>query len=165
MAPFFETGDDKLIKEAKREYRREYKRAWRKTKRSIAKEITTTWEKREFKILQEEAFRHRESLSGFIKKATMAYMDKRYVTPNEEQVTKTIQYLALVYNSMEELYTEGLIAKEIERILEVQISKLEHDIRVLLFSPKSIEKVIQEQIGSNPKMKERLVNYIQNLPV
>jgi hypothetical protein len=165
MAPFLETGNDKLIKEAKREYRREYKRAWRKTKRSITKEITTTWEKGEFKLLQGEALRHKESLSGFIKKATMAYMDKRYVVPNEELVTKTIQYLALVYNSMEELYTEGLIAKEVERMLEIQISKLEHDIRVLLFSPKSIEQVIREQVGSTPQLKEKLITYIQNLPV
>jgi hypothetical protein len=165
MAPFLETGNDKLIKEAKREYRREYKRAWRKAKRSIAKEITTTWEKGEFKILQTEASRHKESLSGFIKKATVAYMDKRYVVPNEQQVTKTIQYLALVYNSMEELYEDGLVAKEVERILQVQLSKLEHDIRVLLFSPKSIEQVIREQVSNSPQLKGKLIAYIQNLSV
>lgn len=165
MSPFLETGDEKLIKEAKERYRREYKRAWRKTKRSIAKEVTVTWERSEFKALQREAQRHKESVSGFIKKATFAYMDKRYVVPDTKLVTKAIQLLSLVYNGMEELYDDNLVTKEVGRMLQVQITQLEHEIRVLLFSPKTIEQVIREEIGNNPQLKGKLIAYIQNLPI
>jgi hypothetical protein len=163
LSPFLETGNEALIAQAKKDYRRRYKAEWRKNKRGISKEITTTWDKDEYKTLKVEALYHKESIAGYIKKSVLAYMDKRYVTPNPEQVTKAIQLLALVYNSVSELADENSIPKNIEKKLQEDITNLEHDIRVLLFSPRTIEEIVKEQITSKPSIKSKLITYIENL--
>jgi hypothetical protein len=165
MAPYLEKGDTKAIAEAKANWRRMYKASWRKNKRSKSKEITTTWEKIEYRDLKQEAKRHNESVTGFVKRATIAYMDKRYVVPNQQEVTKLSQLLALTYNRIGELEEEAMIGKAIQKKLEQELSQLEHEIRVLLFSPKTIEQVIWEQVERNPALKPKLLTYIQTLPV
>jgi hypothetical protein len=165
MAPFLETGDGKTIDNAKTEYRKKYKAEWRKTKRRQIKEITTAWEKEEYKSLKEEAIRHKESITRFIKKATVGYMNKRYVTPNEMQVTKVMQLLALTYNCINELKDESNIPAEAGRKLLFDIHQLEREIRIELFSPKTIEQSISEYILEKPQVKPQLIEFIQTIPV
>lgn len=165
MTPFLETGNDTLITKAKNDYRRKYKTEWRKAKRKQVKEITTTWEKEEYKILKDEANRHKESITRFMKKATVGYINKRYVTPNEAQITKVMQLLALTYNSISELKDESNIPAEAGRKALLDLNELERNIRIALFSPKTIEQTITEYIREKPLIKPLLVEFIQNLQV
>lgn len=165
MAPFLELGDEQVIATARKEYRRKYKTQWRKAKRKQIKEITIAWEKDEYKNLKDEAKRHKESITRFIKRATIAYMDKRYVVPNEEQVTRVMQLLALIYNSISELKEEETIRQETGKKLLFDVCQLELDIRVQLFSPKTIEQVITEYIHKKPTHKSQLIEFIQVLEI
>ncbi len=164
MAPFLETGHQSAITEAKKEWRRKYKAAWRKQKRKLVKEITTAWEKEDYKTLKDEAKRHKESITRFIKRSAVAYMDKRYVVPNEEKVTKMMQLLGLLYNRVQELTEETTIPADAGRKVLFDVYELEREIRIALYSPKTIEQHIKEAILLSPEIKNRLIAFIQNLP-
>lgn len=165
MAPFLATGHTNVIDEAKKQWRRIYKADWRRQKRRQTKEITTAWDKEEYKTLQEEAKRHKHSITRFIKESAVAYMDKRYITPHEAQVTKIMQLLALTYNGISELKEDAAIPADVGRKILFEIHELEREIRIALYSPKTIEQHITEHIKETPAMKERLIVFIQTLPV
>ena len=164
MTPFLATGHANVIDEAKKEWRRKYKADWRKQKRKQVKEITTAWGKDEYKILKEEAKRHKQSITRFIKESAVAYMDKRYITPHEAQVTKIMQLLALTYNSITELKEDSTIPTDTERKILFEIHQLEREIRIALYSPNTIEQHITEYMQQAPPIKERLIEFIQTLP-
>jgi hypothetical protein len=164
MAPFLETGHQSAITEAKKEWRRKYKAAWRKQKRKQVKEITTAWEKEEYRILKEEARRHKESITRFIKRSAVAYMDKRYVVPDEDKVTKMTQLLGLLYNRVLELTEDTTIPADAGRKVLFEIQELEREVRIALYSPKTIEQHIGEAIKQSPEIKNRLIAFIQTLP-
>lgn len=165
MAPFLETGHANVIDEAKNEWRRRYKADWRKQKRKQVKEITTAWGKDEYKILKDEAKRHKQSVTRFIKESAVAYMDKRYITPHEMQITKIMQLLALTYNNITELKEDSAIPADAGRKVLFEIYQLEREVRIALFSPKTIEQHISEYLQEAPPKKEQLIEFIQALPV
>lgn len=163
MAPFLETGHANAIEEAKRLWRRKYKAEWRRAKRKQAKEITTSWEKEEYRTLRDEAKRHRQSVTGFIKQSAQAYMDKRYIVPDEEQVTKIMQLLALTYNSILELTDNSTIPADAGRKVLFDLYQLEKDIRVTLYSPKTIEQVLKDEVARESIMRQRLIKFLETL--
>lgn len=164
MAPFLETGHQSAITEAKKEWRRKYKANWRKQKRKLVKEITTAWEKEEYRMLKEEARRHKESITRFIKRSAIAYMDKRYVVPDEDKVTKMMQLLGLLYNRIQELTEDTTIPADAGRKVLFDVYELEREIRITMYSPKTIEQHIGEAIKQAPAIKNKLVEYIETLP-
>jgi hypothetical protein len=165
MAPYLETGDDAVIALARKEYRRKYKATWRKEKRRSIKEITTSWDGGEYKLLKEEAKRHKESITRFVKRATTGYMDTRYVVPDEAKVTKVMQLLALIYNRISELMDESTIPADAGKKVLFDVYQLEKDIRVTLYSPQTIEQVLKETVRRYPDKQTALIAFIQTLSV
>ena len=163
LEPFLESGNASVIKKAKAEWRKKYKADWRRNTRKENKEITVSWSQDEFRILKAESKRHRLSSTAFIKKTVMAYIDKRYIVPNQNAVNKILQLLALTYNSIEEMQNEQLLSYNTEKKLHSEISQLERDIRIAIFSPKTIEQLISESIKEKPVIKTRLKEFIETL--
>jgi hypothetical protein len=165
METAFASGNKEVIAQAKALYRKGYKAQWRKAKRKQIKEITIGFDKSEYKELQDEAKRHKESMTRFVKKATQGYINTRYVTPDEELVQKVVQLLALTYNQIVELHEEKNINEETSKKLQFDIYQLEKDIRVTLYSPKTIEQILKEYLEKHANDKVRLTNYIFNLSI
>ena len=163
LEPFLESGNNEEIQKAKKEWFRKYKAEWRKAYRKKNKEFTISWTKEELKILSQEAKRHRLSKTRFIKKATMGYIDKRYIVPYQEEVNKTLQILAMIYNGIEDISKEGILPGNIAKDLQAVINRLEHDFRVAIFSPKTIEQVLSEVVKAKPGIKARLIQFIETL--
>lgn len=163
LEPFLENGNNEEIQKAKKEWFRKYKAEWRKAYRKKNKEFTISWTKEDLKILSQEAKRHRLSKTRFIKQATMGYIDKRYIVPYQEEVNKSLQILAMVYNSIEDISEEGKLAGNIAKDLHAIINHLEHDFRIAIFSPKTIEQVLSEAVKEKPNIKARLIQFIENL--
>ena len=88
MEPFFEKGNTEQIRLAKITYRRMYKANWRKAHRKVNKEINTVWNKEEYRLLKAEAKKHRLSVTTFIKVATVAYRDMRYIPLHLQEINK-----------------------------------------------------------------------------
>ena len=163
IEPFLENGNNEEIQKARKEYRRKYKASWRNAKRKRDKELTTSWTKEEYRKLKEEAKHHKQSITGFVKGAATAYMNQRFIYPDEIQLRKTIQLLALIYNSILELREVSAISVEATRKMLDDICQLEKDIRVMLYSPKTIEQVLKEELSKHPDNKTQIIAFIQNL--
>ena len=163
MAPFLETGHANVIAEAKKHWRRTYKANWRKEKRKKEKEVTLSWTKDEFKTLKEEAKRHSQKPTRFIKQATLAYISKRYVVPNQREINKLLQLVAMTYNAIEaivedeEHYTTGV------KRMQEELFILEHEIRVTLLSPKTIEQIIEQEIQKDPEAGTYLFRLLERM--
>jgi hypothetical protein len=162
MAPFFETGNDLLIKQAKERYRRMYKALWRKTNRRIIHEVTVSLTKEEYIQLQKEAKRHERGIAPFVKSATMGYINTRYVPLSKEDTTKVLQSLALTQNRIEEIAEERGIGFSPERELKEVLHQLEHQVRVALYSPKTIWQILERVLYDTPELRDELLLYIKN---
>ena len=161
--PFLEKGNDKEIKKAKAEWRRKYKAAWRKLNRKENKEITVAWTKNELKILTTESKKHKLSNTRFIKKAVMAYTDKRYIVPDVLVVRTLLQFLALEYNSIQEMVSDKEVNHQTGRLLLEKIDEQEKAIRIALYSPKTLEQLIIETIRKDHKAKVGICRLLETV--
>jgi hypothetical protein len=159
--PFLEKGNDGEIKKAKAEWRRKYKAEWRKLHRKENKEITVPWTKNELCILKAESKRHKLSNTQFIKKAVLAYIDNRYIVPDVLAVRTLLQFLALEYNSIQEMISEKELNLQSGRLLMEKIDEQEKAIRVALYSPKTLEQVLKEIIRKDSKTKECIYRLLE----
>lgn len=132
-------GTHEEIETARKEYWKIYKRNWRKNKRIEETEVTTYFNDSEFKKLGAEAKFHNLSHPQFVKKAALAYMDSKYLVPNELEVRKITlllsQYLDVIIDEIEE---ENLTHNKGDMILH-KIEELEYKITILLREPKQVE--------------------------
>lgn len=161
--PFLENGNDGEIKKAKAEWRRRYKAEWRKLSRKENKEITVPWTKNELSILKAESKRHKVSNTQFIKKAVMAYTDKRYIVPDVLAVRTLLQFLAMEYNSIQELISEKELNLQSGRLLMEKIDEQEKAIRIALYSPKTLEQLITEALRKDHRTKAGIYQLLETL--
>jgi hypothetical protein len=161
MQPYFERGIEAEIAIAKKLYRRQYKAAWRKENRKTIKEITLQWTKEEFRVLQQEVKKHKESITKFVKRATLGYMDKTYVVPSHETIYKLLVTFTLCYNRLEELLEEDKLEHHLEKEVRETIEALEREVRISILAPKTIEQTINDYLKANLDKRNHLLNYIQ----
>src|SRR5580693_8313552 len=83
-----ESGTDEDITRARKKYWKEYKATWRRKKRKEERELTISWTADELTQLTKEARRHKISKTKFIKTSTLAYIDKRYIVPDQIEVRR-----------------------------------------------------------------------------
>lgn len=161
LDPFLEKGNDTEIKRAKVEWRRKYKVEWRKLNRKENKEIAVPWTKNELNILKVESKKHKLSNTQFIKKAVMAYTDKRYIVPDVLAVRTLLQFLAMEYNSIQEMISDKELNKQTGQLLMEKIDEQEKAIRVALYSPKTLEQLITETIRKDNKAKAGISHLLE----
>lgn len=161
LTPYLEKGNPEEIAWAKREYRRIYKASWRKTQRKENKAYTVSWTKEELRTLTESARKHKQKPTRYIKQATLAYINKRYVVPDQREINRILQLVAMTYNAIENISQESEIdLTHIKRIQE-ELFILEHEVRVTLLSPKTIEQIIEQEIEKDPGTEEYLIRYLE----
>ena len=159
-----ESGTDEDITLARKKYWREYKATWRRKKRKNEKELTTSWTTDELIELTKEARKHKVSKTKFIKKSTLAYIDKRYIVPDQIEVRRIAQLLSVTYNSIREMMDENSLHLQTGKIILEKIFDLERQVLVSLHNPKTIEQLITEIINENPQTKTRLYHLLETLP-
>src|SRR5665213_878919 len=151
-----ESGTDEEITLARKKYWREYKVTWRRKKRKEEKELTTSWTPDELIEITKEARRHKVSKTKFIKTCTLAYINKRYIVPDQIEVRRIAQLLSVTYNSILEMMDENTLQLQTGKIILEKISDLERQVLVSLHNPKTIEQLITETVNKNPQTKPRL---------
>lgn len=159
-----DTGSDEAIAEARKEYWKKYKATWRKQKRQTEKELTTSWNPDEIKELSKVARQHNMSRVAFIKSATIAYSNKAFIMPEKIGVQRIVQLLAMNYNLIQELIEERTFPLFSGKSILEKLNTLEKEIRVSLYSPKTLEQVIIDAIVSNPKLKHSLNRLLETIP-
>jgi hypothetical protein len=151
------------IQSARKEYWKEYRSKWRNKKRKTNKEFTVSFNVAEVKELTKEAKRHKLSRPKFIKQVFFSYLNRTFVVPDSKEVKLIAQYLALVYNEIQQLYEDDRIEGKVKHEALETIWKLERQILPLLNNPKPIEIYITEHILKSPSNKNQLLNLMHSL--
>ena len=162
MEPFFEKGKQEDIRQAKLVYRRIYKANWRKEHRKVIKEITTGWNKDEYSIIKTEAKKHKIGITRFIKQATVAYINRRYIPLHKQEINKILQLVALTYNNIEEMGQEERLNVDATKTVKEAINRLEQNVRIVIFSPKTIWQILTETLTETPQLKKDLIPFIES---
>lgn len=157
-------GTEEAITQARKKYWQQYKASWRKQKRAMEKEITISWNKEELQLLNKASKQHHTNRTKFIKSATIAYINKAYVVPNELEVRRISQYLAMVYNSIQDMIEVDTIPLQVGKILSEKILNLEHALLVSIRNPKTLDQLIAEAVQNNKEIKEHLYNLLETIP-
>ncbi|MFN0189849.1 MAG: hypothetical protein ACKVQV_14195 [Bacteroidia bacterium] len=131
-------GTDKEIETARKEYWRIYKRNWRKNKRMEETEVTASFNDSEFKKLDAQAKTHNLSHPQFVKKTVLAYMDKKYLVPNELEVRKISQLLSQYLDVITDEIEENNLTPDTGDMILHKIEELEYQIMILLREPKQV---------------------------
>ncbi len=163
LSPYLEKGDVVEILWAKKEYRRIYKAKWRKVNRTENKAYTVSWTTEELQVLTEAAKKHKVKPTRFIKQATLAYINKRYVVPNQQEMNKVLQLVAMTYNTIESISQESEIDLSSIKRMQEELLILEHEMRVTLLSPKTIEQILKQEIEKDPGTEEYLIRFFERM--
>lgn len=158
-----EKGTDEEIKKAKKEYWNQVKRTFRQEKRKREKEFTVSFTMEELKLITDEAKRHQMSRTSYIKTTTLAYLSKRYVVPDEIEVKRISQLLAMNYNVLLQIAEEEKVQSHLGDILLEKILELEKKVLIHLYHSKTLEDWIIQEINKDFTLKDQILEIIKSL--
>jgi len=136
-----QNGSKEDIKAAKRAYRKDYLLAFKRRQRSAKAEYTISFSKAdgEHGRIVQAARTHAMSVSAFVRKAALAYLDQTYLVPHPHQVVHLERLLSECLNeikaigrSREKFFWER--ENKLERI-ETLIEKMERRVDEALRHP------------------------------
>lgn len=156
-------GSLEEIQKAKDQYWKEYKARWRKLKRKEEKEITVSFNTDELKEISSEAKRHKMSRTRFIKHASLAYINKSFIVPNNLEVRKIAQLLSMAHNLIQEALYETKINRLSGLNMLETILNLERQILPLLRNPQSLTDGIKQYASKSLDNKSQLIDLIKSL--
>lgn len=98
-----EHGTDAEIKAAKREYWKSYYAKYRRAQREDKPEFSVPLSKKngDYGKMALGAKRHHMTITTFIRKAALSYMDRSYLVPNQNQVVRLEQALMNCLNEIQ----------------------------------------------------------------
>jgi hypothetical protein len=139
-----EKGNDADIKAVKREYRKKYYLNYKRTIRKEKPEYTLSLSRKngEYDRITNAAKQHRRTVTSFIRHATLAYIEQRFLVPNESQIAELEILLSNCLNEIKLLVdkrTNYLWGSERKLdSIEKRIIKLESDINDAFRNPKRL---------------------------
>ncbi|HYD22670.1 MAG TPA: hypothetical protein VEB40_14410 [Flavipsychrobacter sp.] len=155
IEPYLDKGAD-AIAGAKKEYYRLYKAEWRRRYRSTVKQYSVCLDAAEQRQLKTEGRKHKKSVTGLIKSACFAYLNRVYLIQDLEVVNSVRQLLAQNYNALLELAGEKALNQKMAIDLLRRIQTLEAKVMSKLFKPRTLEDWIIQTITENPRHIESL---------
>lgn len=135
-----ENGTEEEIKLAKKKYRKEYLLQYKKQQRKNKPEFTINLSKNsEYIKVQNEAKRHKMTVTRFIHQSVLAYISQKFVVPNPEQIAYLEQILSECLNQIQTIVKQKEKyhwekEKKIEEI-EKRIGELEDAINNFFRNP------------------------------
>lgn len=146
-----------------KQYRKYYLRLYQRQRRKNRKEVTLLLSPDVHTRLKAGAIQHQQSLSKFIASAAIAYIDKKYVVPNEQVVSNILQTLSLTYSQVQYLadQTRKDNSNQLIEYCYALIIKLEKQLETLLRHPDSLETFIAKTLHSNPHYYRTLTSLLK----
>ena len=146
-----EKGSDEEIKAAKKQYRLKYFIEYRRQYRKNKSEYSVYYSKQngEHNRIIQAAKKHNLTPTAFIHLSSLAYIDKQYIVPNQEQVTRLEQLLADCLNEIKVLVSrkERFFWDKEQKLtaIEKRIEKLEAQINSVFRNPSLYDR--QNQVA------------------
>ena len=164
-----ERGTEAEIKAAKKAYRKQYILNYKRKQRSSKPEFTINLSKDvgEYSIISSAAKAHGLSVPAFLRLATLAYINKKFIVPDKLIVAKLEQLLSQCLNEI------SLIVKQKEKYfwgkeqkfkdIENRIAKLESEVSEAFEQPPSVEELVIKEVHEKPAFKEQLITILSTL--
>ena len=139
-----DNGTDAEIKAVKREYRKKYYLNYKRVVRKDKPEYTVNLSKKngEYERIAQAAKRHKRTVSSFIKHSALAYIEQRFLVPNQYQIAELEILLSNCLNEIKTLTgrkTNFLWSNENKiDAIEKRITKLEQEINEVFRNPKRL---------------------------
>ena len=144
-------GTDEEIKAAKKAYRKQYLLEYKRGQRNRKPEFTVNFstEKGEYFSVAYAAKYHHMTITTFIHNAVLAYLNQRFVVPNQEQIANLEQVLAQCLNEIKSIVKprERYFWEKDRKMeaIEHRIEKLEKEINQIFRNPPLIQNDSQSQ--------------------
>ena len=107
------------------------------------------------------------SVPAFLRLATLAYINKKFIVPDKLIVAKLEQLLSQCLNEI------SLIVKQKEKYfwgkeqkfkdIENRIAKLESEVSEAFEQPPSVEELVIKEVHEKPAFKEQLITILSTL--
>lgn len=132
-----EIGSDEEIKQAKKQYWKKYFLEYKRNRRKTISEFPISLSKKngEYSRVRREACSHNMTTTTFLKKSAFAYMEKRFLVPDREKLSRLLQMLSQILNEIRQ--RKNLPYYEIEKRIEA----LEVEVNNLLCHPPEITAI------------------------
>lgn len=163
-----EHGTDAEIKAAKRAYRKAYITSYRRAQRADKPESIVQLSKKngDYGKVLLAAKRHRMTIAAFIRKATLAYLDKTYILPSREVLVRLDQMLMDCLDevkSMVQIKERNHWDREekIDAVAE-RIGQLQRDLTEIFSAPSELEHEVLKAVRANPNTRARLLEVLNH---
>lgn len=130
------TGNDEVIRKAKKDYRGKYYTAYRAERRRKGLEILLSISEENRKRFLSSARYHRMKLPAFIVNSANAYLDGRYIVPDRETVATIQTLLYQLQEDIRKLASRKSWFGSPQSDLTDLIAKLEREVMNRLLHPK-----------------------------
>lgn len=146
-----EKGSDEEIKAVKKAYRKKYFLEFKQKQRRNKPEYTVTLSKTSGELgrITEAAKKHHLSVPALLKRATFAYLERRYIVPNRLMVAHLEQLLSDCLNEIKSIsHTKERFWEREQKLdrIERRIEKLESQVNELFQNPTLFSHDHQNQI-------------------
>ncbi len=148
-----QAGTAEELTTARIQFWAEYKAAWKQTKRASTRGITVLYSRSEYAVLKRCANRHHSSVTSFVKKTSLAYIDRMYVVPDVLCIRKMLQYLALTEHTLVTLEESIPLPKDAATHVIKTIGELELVIRQSLYHPPLLLSILAVHYHTNNSFK------------
>lgn len=150
-----ETGDEKLIQEARREYYRLYQKRYKRFRRSTQPEYSIYINPNEAETIGEASRKHGLSISRFIKEAALSYTKQVYLVPDPIRIGRIEQMLSHILNEIRLIAETDKDWRSNEtnypKIQKI-IIELESEFSKTIRLPPRIDEFIIDQLERNPHL-------------
>jgi len=153
-----EKGTDEEIKAAKLAYRKKYLLKYKRNQRSRKPEFVVNFstEKGEYHRVEYAAKAHKMSITAFIRSSVLAYINQRFVVPNQDQIAILEQILSQCLNEIQTIvrikdkyYWEKESKME---VIEKRIELMEEEINQVFRNPPLVNYDSQSQSLQETKL-------------
>jgi len=141
-----ENGTEEEIKAAKKAYRKDYFLRYKREQRAKKPEFTINFSNKngEYTKVKRGAERHKMTITAFIRSSVLAYIDQKFLVPNQDQVIRLEQILSQCLNEISKLVStrEKYYWDRSEKFeaIEKRIQQLESDINLVFRNPPRISQ-------------------------
>lgn len=156
-----ETGTDKELEEARKEYWKKYRATYQRQKRKEQNAFTVLFNKKEMRLLKPVVQKHHSNYTRFIKQATLAYIQQQFVVIDPASVNQIRELLTKNYTTIQNI--EERFPVGYSRVsLTKQFADLEQEIQQALYNPKTLEEAIRTSITSDPDSRYVILKILES---
>ena len=163
-----EHGTDAEIKAAKRAYKKQYFLKYRRERRLDRPEFSVplSRKKGELDRITIAARRHHMTVTRFLREATLAYLERRYLKLMPHRIAQLEQILSDCLNEVsaisqvKEKYSFS--REEKYDAIAARIQKLEDQLNELFQYPTLLEEAVAEAIKGDPEFRVRLLTIVSH---